>query len=84
MLEYSGLKISFWCIAALSGAWNGVGTSLVPDRLKAEMVRALLEIDDGVDYGTAEALVGSLGKIDNDDILLGPLLGIDAILELVE
>ena len=60
-----------------------VGTSLVTNRFKAQMVTsALLEIDVGVYYGTAGALGPSLGNIDNDDISLGALLWIDAVLGL--
>jgi hypothetical protein len=40
---------------------------LVPDTiLKAEMVKALLGIDDGVEYGTAERMGHSLGNVDDD------------------
>ena len=37
----------------------------------------MLGIDDGLNDGTAEALGGRLGKINDDGISLGALLGID-------
>ena len=45
---------------------------LITDRLKAELVKALLGINDGVDDGSR-----SLGEIDSNGISLGALLGIE-------
>jgi hypothetical protein len=53
-----GSENILWCIVALGGAWDGVGTSVITDRLKNEMVRALLGIDDGVAGGNR-----SIGKV---------------------
>ena len=50
---------------------------LITDRLKAELVKALLGINDGVDDGSR-----SLGNVDSDDISLGALHGIVDVLEL--
>ena len=80
-----GFENSLRCIVALDGdldgAWDVVGTYLVTGRLEAEMVTsALLGIDDGLDYGTAEALGRSHGNIDHGCISLEALVGIDEVL----
>ena len=72
-----GFEYSLWSIVALGGALDVVGMSLVTDKVKAGMVKALLGIDDEVDDGSR-----SFEKIDNIGISLRGLLGITSRLNL--